>query len=115
MATNKDGEAKISRETWRQWRHARTQAKMWSERADKLRGKLEDEIGSNTVATINDVPVITWKETEKRNVFDQAAHKAAKPDCHAEFTVKKPGTRPFTEVENVDEDALDGYPDADDS
>jgi hypothetical protein len=89
----------VSRRTWDRWQHARAQKAQWEEVEKKARAALEKEIGEAPIATIHGIPVISWKVTEKRNVFDATAHKAEQPECHAAYTVKKDGTRPFNEVE----------------
>lgn len=97
----------ISRHRWEQWRDARARAQEWDERAQRLRQMLEEEIGDSPLATVNGIPVISWKTTEKRNVFDAKAHAANEPACHAAYMVKKDGTRPFNEMD-FDEDLLEG-------
>jgi hypothetical protein len=99
--------AEIERALWEQWRTARARAGEWTERAAKLRARLEAQIGASTTATVNGIPVISWKETDKINSFDAKAHKEAEPQCHERFMIKKPGTRPFNELD-FDEELLDG-------
>lgn len=99
--------AEVSRRVWEGWRHARAQKKAWEDREKKLRTQLEKEIGEAPVATIGGVPVISWKVTEKRNVFDQAAHAENEPECHAAYTSKRDGTRPFNELEFDPDDLPD--------
>lgn len=107
MPTPDSDSVAVPRRLWEQWRHARAQAKTWDERAKKLRGQLEKVLGTHTLATINGIPVISWKETEKIHKFDMDAFKKDYPELVAEYTILKPGTRPFNECE-FDEELLDG-------
>lgn len=96
-------QVEIDRKTWERWQHARAQKAQWEAVEKKARAAMEAEIGDSPTATINGVPVISWKTTEKRNVFDAVSHAAEVPFCHASYMIKKDGTRPFNQVDFLPE------------
>jgi hypothetical protein len=109
-----DGTVEIDRETWQQWRMARARAKAWTERAQKIRELIEAEIADNDYGTINGVPVISWKPTEKPHKFNQARFKKDHPDLFAEYYELVEAPRPFSECD-FDPELIEDYPEADQS
>jgi hypothetical protein len=91
--------AEISLRTWRRWRHARAQKAKWEDIEKRARASLEEEIGSKPVATVNGVPVISWKETTKPRKFNAERFREDHPDLYEEYKDYTKAPRPFNELE----------------
>lgn len=82
-----------AKEKVEQLAHASAHRKDYEEIESRLKAEICELMGDADTATINGVPVATWK-TQKRSSLDIKAFKSARPDVASEFT-KTTSTRVF--------------------
>lgn len=73
----------------------KAQIKASEAEADKLEGIVKFEMGDADTATVDGVPVATWKQAKASRVFDAKAFREARPEIAREYEVEKPGSRRF--------------------
>lgn len=71
-------------------RHAKAQADHWAAEFERLKGQAQEKMGSATELRDETGEVIATWSNSKTSRFDQTAHKAANPECHALYTGQHP-------------------------
>ncbi len=74
---------------------ARKNEKAWEQIKLKARDRCVQELGPDSIATIDDVPVFSYKASKDREVVDTKTMIAENPEIAAKYTSTKAGPRTF--------------------
>ena len=89
---NADGSVTIPAKLYDKLRNARKMQADWAAVEKAARDEIEEMMGESERAVVRGQTVVNWPHT-KSTRFDQKAHSAEKPECHASYMTPSAGRR----------------------